>query len=488
MAQEIKDFISKNREAVAVFVIMLLALNFRVLLLGLHRLHMDECLYASYAIRMLNHGDLTLNGGLIVDKPPAFFYFLALSFLINGISENAARLPNIIFSLVTMFYIFKLAKKMYPKDTVTPFAAIFFLAFSVFYTLFSVTAFQDISMLAFMLISFYYVKEEKYFLSAFFYSFSIACKPMTLFLLPIFVYISIMQAGRKITLKIFMEYIKGAAVVFVPMVIWSALLANPRWGVFTFFITQQPDVMSVSENTAGRLMQWIKDSGYVLNNFVWLAMAPAGMVISLAVSAVKKDRDSLKNDIFLLLSFIFIYFLLSFVKFRFFDRYLLVVVPFACLMLARGVSLIHSVTGKKTFAVIAMVMAFVYIFPMRNLDKSDFQTGALFRDSDGFEKVADFVRGKPETTLIYFGHTISWYGYFYLPDEKFHSVKTAFSINQLREFLEAGKESTYVVVNARHRNPEEIKAMQEWLRIVFTSGSEESLGEKYIILERIPGK
>ena len=178
---------------ILLLVVLAFALNYRAQLLGLHRLHMDESLYSAYAVRMVHHGDLSLNGGLQVDKPPLYFYSIALSFLVNGISENSARIPNIIFSLITIFFIYRLAILVFRNAAAAVMSA-FFLSLSSYYILFSVSAFQDVSMTAFFIISLCCAAEGKHGRSAVFYGLSLACKPATLFMLPLYAVFNIFFA------------------------------------------------------------------------------------------------------------------------------------------------------------------------------------------------------------------------------------------------------------------------------------------------------
>ncbi len=457
------------------------------MLLGLHRLHQDECLYSAYAIRMVTHGDISMNGGLGVDKPPLFFYAIAASFLINGISENAARLPNIIFSLLAVFYLFRLARLIY-RDRLTPLLSAFFAAFSVMFTIFSVTAFQDISMTAFMVISFYYLKQGRHFKSGIFYAVSIACKPMTLFLLPLYIAFIIMEEGPDGAIKQVKNYAKAFAFVFVPLVLWSALLANPRWGMFTFFIKQQPEAMQASNDIAARLGVWIKYSGPLLNGYYFLLAAVAGLAAVCAAGFFRKDRTEQKYDLFFLACILFTYFIFSFLKFRQYDRYVVVLVPFLSLALARTISFGVSFFKDNRYKYIAAGLAvFIYIIPMRGLPDSKLDMGALFSRADGFERVASYVKHNSGqgTQLIYFGHALAWYGYFYLSDEKFYRLISVFNKEELRIALDYFKGRNLIVVDSRDRAPEEIVHLKNNFRLAYPAADPGTGLEKFLVFENL---
>jgi len=84
---------------------------------GIHRFHEDEALYASWGIRIFEHYDLLLNGASGVDKPPLLFYLQAIAYLFFGITENAARIPNLIAGVVSVSLIYKIGKYYFNEKT-----------------------------------------------------------------------------------------------------------------------------------------------------------------------------------------------------------------------------------------------------------------------------------------------------------------------------------------------------------------------------------
>ena len=84
------------------------------------------------------------------------------------------------------------------------------------FVLFSVTAFQDISMIMFFIMSLTFACENRFKLSAVLYACSIACKPMTLFLFPVYAYFIFMFAEIKPYKKNIMDIIIGMLYVFIP--------------------------------------------------------------------------------------------------------------------------------------------------------------------------------------------------------------------------------------------------------------------------------
>jgi 4-amino-4-deoxy-L-arabinose transferase-like glycosyltransferase len=81
----------------------------------------DEPRYAQVAKEMVDKGDWILmhvNGNTYEDKPPLFFWLIALSsFLWQGFTSFSARFPSAFFSTLTVFLTFFLGKKIYGSRT-----------------------------------------------------------------------------------------------------------------------------------------------------------------------------------------------------------------------------------------------------------------------------------------------------------------------------------------------------------------------------------
>ena len=81
----------------------------------------DEPRYAQVAQEMVARGDWILmhvNGGTYVDKPPLFFWLIALSsYLWQGFTSFSARFPSAFLSTLTVLLTFFLGKKLYGSRT-----------------------------------------------------------------------------------------------------------------------------------------------------------------------------------------------------------------------------------------------------------------------------------------------------------------------------------------------------------------------------------
>jgi 4-amino-4-deoxy-L-arabinose transferase-like glycosyltransferase len=81
----------------------------------------DEPRYAQVSREIVNGGDWILmhrNGALYTDKPPLFFWLMALSsFLWQGFSPFAVRIPSALFGTLTVLLTFFIGKRLYSSRT-----------------------------------------------------------------------------------------------------------------------------------------------------------------------------------------------------------------------------------------------------------------------------------------------------------------------------------------------------------------------------------
>ena len=103
--------------------------------------HGDEALFATWA-RLIAVWRDPLLLTQAVDKPPLLFYLQALFYPLQGPVEWAARLPNLIASIVLIPLLGVMVWRWY-QDEGTAVLAALFLALSPFVIQFSATAFTD---------------------------------------------------------------------------------------------------------------------------------------------------------------------------------------------------------------------------------------------------------------------------------------------------------------------------------------------------------
>jgi 4-amino-4-deoxy-L-arabinose transferase-like glycosyltransferase len=83
---------------------------------NVHLFDWDEINFAECAREMLVTGDFSrvyINFLPFWEKPPLFFWLQAMAMEVFGVGEFAARLPNGICGMITLFSVFRLGKKLY---------------------------------------------------------------------------------------------------------------------------------------------------------------------------------------------------------------------------------------------------------------------------------------------------------------------------------------------------------------------------------------
>ena len=102
-----------NNPQSAILLICLVAFALRLGPLFDNRFHPDEALFSTWAMKIARGENLLLTS-VPVDKPPLLIYLSALSFFIFGQSELAARVPNLIASVISVPLLYQLTKNLTP--------------------------------------------------------------------------------------------------------------------------------------------------------------------------------------------------------------------------------------------------------------------------------------------------------------------------------------------------------------------------------------
>jgi len=134
----------------------------------------DAGKYATVAKEMFHSGDLihlTIHGDAYDQKPPMLFWLGALGFAIGGISNFWFKLPVLLLVFAGFYWAFRLGKSLYNKRVGYLTAA--FLAFSTFYSLYSMDIHADTPLQAFItlalwqLFEFIKTRKNKHWISGF---------------------------------------------------------------------------------------------------------------------------------------------------------------------------------------------------------------------------------------------------------------------------------------------------------------------------------
>jgi 4-amino-4-deoxy-L-arabinose transferase-like glycosyltransferase len=330
-----------------------------------NRFHPDEALFSTWALKIA-HGENLLLSGAPVDKPPLLLYLSALSFFVFGQSELAARVPNLIASVLSIPLLYQLTRGYWPDDRAIELPALL-LALSPFAILFAPTAFLDPMMVMFGLASLVAVSRGRAGWAGILLGLSFATKVQGLFFLPLIPVFWGGQGNKKtnrsspLSVHSSIRFALGFIVIAVCILLWD----RTRGGL-PFWVQQTINYGGIRVVYAGelgpRLTGWLDFLPYFFGPFVGL-LGLIGLPILLYRDLTRVARTrAARIDLWLLaytIAFLALHWLLAFPVW---DRYLLILVPIAALLLGRviihlvAVSPCHRVSPSLLLAILLIIM------------------------------------------------------------------------------------------------------------------------------------
>lgn len=305
-----------------------------------NRFHADEALFASWARQIAVWRDPLLLTQP-VDKPPLLFYLQALSYPLLGPVEWAARLPNLVVSILLVPLVGVLAWRLYRNEIAAVLAALV-LAAAPLAIQFSATAFTD-PLLTFWLTAALYMALAPVFsgeavgrsvlLSGLLFGMALSTKHQAWLFLPLFVAVA-WQGGW--SRRAVGRWLGGAAAVLLLLACWSLA----RGSAAELWAAQLA-------NSGGLRLAWSWELAPRLTELAtllqfslgWPLLLLAGFALGPVVWSGVRGRDSSTLDA------IFLAFLLGYLAFHWltavpvWDRYLLPVLPLIAVLTGRGVML-----------------------------------------------------------------------------------------------------------------------------------------------------
>jgi len=343
-----------------------------------NRFHHDEAVYSSWGLEIASGRDLMVSG-LPVDKPPLFLYVQALSFRLFGPTETAARLPSLMTCVLNVILLFQLGRRLYGRGV--GLLAAFLLAASPFAILFAPTAFMDPMMVSFVLASCLAATMGHWGWAGLLLGLAAMTKQQGILFVPLVLgmaYVSNLGRPRmmrspetaaggggatRLSLSGIARFLIGLLVVLALTVMWDVAR-----GCRPGFLVQ--GLLSYGDLSLGSMMVWERLAGFVsllgyssgstlLNGILLIGLAVLLVVDVVILGAAARDgKTQLESHLpragsrrhlpslmgarvdLLVIGFV-VFFLVchSIIPFRVWDRYMLGVVPFLCLLLARVLTL-----------------------------------------------------------------------------------------------------------------------------------------------------
>lgn len=440
-----------------------------------NRFHPDEALFSTWALKIARGENLLLTG-LPVDKPPLLMYLTALSFFVFGQSELAARLPNLIASVVSVVLVWRLGVGKLvdgrSQDQSTNYQSApsqftellppLLLALSPFAILFAPTAFLDPMMVMFGLASLVAALRGRAGWAGILLGLSFAVKVQGVFFAPLIPVFWSRQGNKEtspsiaLSLLPFFRFVTTLGIIAACVLLWD----RARGGL-PFWVQQTINYGGIrviyASELAPRASGWLDFLPY----FFGPAVGLAGLIGLPFLFYRDLTRDARTRaawiDLWLLtytIGFLVFHWLFAFPVW---DRYLLILVPITALLYARSLvallssclpifkSLQLSLPPSLLLAVVALAMLPFSVIAAR----SGYPIGGDHGANDGIEQVADYLKSLPPGTVVY-DHWLAWQLGYYLGDGfayiAYFDTPAALA-DDLRVF--AGHDDRYVIFPAR---------------------------------------
>jgi hypothetical protein len=326
-----------NRYRASVFVpalVILIGMALRMGMLGLDmRFHPDEALFAAQARLISHQGDLLLRN-TDLDKPPLTFYTTALSFRTFGPTEFAARLPNVLFSGLSLAVLYALAWALYRDRAVAAVGTLLW-ALSPYDLAFAATVFTDVQATFWVLVASLCAVRDRWAAAGIAAGLMFASKPNAMLFVPLILALGIahnVQPGWRVrdvarrVWRLVWPMLLGIALVMA----WDAARA-PRnfWDLNV--ARNDPGRLIRSDEVWPRLERWIHWLGFITGSRVLCLILLAGGALRLAWGVLRDHSRAAVADWQIAgfgLAFLGWYWLIAF---NTYDRYLHTLVPFLLL-------------------------------------------------------------------------------------------------------------------------------------------------------------
>jgi hypothetical protein len=448
-------FTSNRAVALALAIPMAVALLAPLGPLAANRFHRDEAIYSSWGLDIASGRDLLVSGSP-VDKPPLFLYIQALSFVLFGPTEVAARLPSLVASVASVALTYALGQSLYGRGAGLLAASL--LAASPFAILFAPTAFTDPLMVAWVLAGCLAAARGRWGWAGIALGLAAMTKQQGIFFVPL-----VLGLGHISNPKSQIPNLKSFTVTFLAVaglaIGWDVARARHP-GFLAQSLASYGGLPLEPAAIWGRLIGFWDLLRYGTGSPVLNGILLAGLPLLLAVDILTmltptpalplsgggrmlpspfrrkgtEKRVSPTSNVspaqadLALLAFAALFLIgHSAVAFQVWDRYLLGLIPLLALLLARVLTLpwrLFQARASRASHSIAPVPAFLYpilvmsilsltLRPIQDAAASRFPIGGDHGAYQGIEQVVGYFKAVPADTTLYH-RWLGWHWRFYL--------------------------------------------------------------------------
>lgn len=328
--------------------IVLIGLVLRLVMLGgAARFHPDEALFAAQARLISHQADWNLRT-TDLDKPPLTFYTNALSFWVFGPSETAARLPNVLFSSLSIAALYALTAALYRDRRIAALAALL-IALCPYDLAFAATVFTDVQATFWTLIATYFVARDQWRRAGVATALAFAAKFNAILFVPLILALGITRNAQttwdaRTLIKRMGQWALPLALGVGLLVLWD-LGRAPRSYFDLNYERNNPGRFIRSDELWPRLDRWYHWANFITGTDVrfWLILIALGLMISM----IYRDRAAALDWQIAGFGIAFMGWLWL-IAFNTYDRYLHTLAPFGLMLAARVVIAVSDLIARKS--------------------------------------------------------------------------------------------------------------------------------------------
>jgi 4-amino-4-deoxy-L-arabinose transferase-like glycosyltransferase len=389
---------------------LLLPLN----LLATLPFHHDEALYATWALEIASGTDPWLEQ-VPIDKPPLFLYTVAGALWLLGTSTTVARLPSLLATVANVGLTFWLGRRLYGAGV--GLLAAWLVALSPFTILFAPTAFTDPLLVALALAASVAAASGRPGWSGLWLGLAIATKQqgiifalLLLALLGAAIYTSGSAFHRPRSTRFALRFTLGLIIILLPLFLWD-FVRHQSPGIWQLSLVNYGGLTSNAATFAERWWGFMRllqfGTASPVLNVLFVAGLPLLLVGGLW-SPMIKTGGTVADWILALFSLAFLTGH-AWLSFQVWDRYLLGLIPFLALLLARILLLPWSVlkmlrldyrpdllSWARPVAGVGLMVLLVLTLarPVQDAVNARYPLGSHSQALQGIEQIVAYLQGQ----------------------------------------------------------------------------------------------
>jgi hypothetical protein len=429
----------------------------RFLPAGQARFAVDEAHHAGWA-RLIAHGDPFMQT-IAADKPPQLYYLVATSFKLFGDGEAAARLPNALLGALLILPLWGLARRLYPAQPAVALLACGLFALSPLAQVYAPTVFTDPVMAFWLVVCAWLVVARGWFWAGLALGLAVCGKQQALFFLPfpVFLALVLLTWGNPFHLKpwlirlvkVGLQVLAGAAIPVLVVIIFDKWRGQASSLVYGAAINGDKLGLAPVQSWPQRLGNWwdrvlqyffipnpvglvllallVIYSGWLIRR-LWLA----GFYFPVRANRKLPEAGlTYLVDLALISGILIVLLWHTALTFPIWDRYLLPMVPFAALLVARalvwlaGLILPGYTRLDWKIAGVALVALALMVIPVAQASAYKLPLGGdylAFRGQgpgahhayDGIELLSTFFSNNAPPGSVVFQEEMDWHFSYYL--------------------------------------------------------------------------